>query len=109
VWIAAAAVAAGTAGAVYLAQGPEKVATAPTPPANRVAAVELRQRAAEACNASKGAECLLLLDQAREKEPAGDSAPDVKLLREAAKRAIEEPPPAPLPLPAPGPTSTGPK
>ncbi len=107
VWIAAAAVAAGTAGAIYLAQGPERVATVPTPPADRVAAVELRQRAAEACNAGQGAECLVLLDQAREKDPAGDTAPEVKLLRETAKRAMEEPS-APTPSPS-GLPPTGPK
>jgi hypothetical protein len=109
VWIAVAAVAAGTAGAIYLAQGPERVATVPTSPADRVAAVELRQRAADACNAGKGAECLLLLDQAREKDPAGDTAPEVKLLRETAKRAIEA---TPAPTPAPSPSAfppTGPK
>jgi hypothetical protein len=94
---AAAAVAAGAAGAMYLANAPSDL----------VLAVQLRQRAAAACHAGEGKECLRLLDEARDKDPAGDTSPDVARLRDEAQHALE--PPAPLPpLPSTTPSSDKP-
>jgi hypothetical protein len=96
-WAAAAAVAAGTAGAVYLANGPSDL----------VLALQLRQRAAAACHAGEGRECLRLLDEARDRDPAGDKSPEIARLRDEAQRALE--PPAPLPpLPSTTPSSDKP-
>ena len=95
-WAAAVAVAAGTAAAVYLAQGPMPSGP-PKAPSDHDVAVQLRQRAAVACNAGKGQECLFFVDKAREKDPASDSSDEAKLLRQVAERELEGPLPAPLP------------
>jgi hypothetical protein len=96
-WAAAAAVAAGAAGAVYLAKGPS----------DHDLALQLRQRAAAACGAGQDQECLRLLDEARDKDPAGDTSPDVARLRDKAQRALEPPGPLP-PLPSTIPSSDKP-
>jgi len=62
-------------------------AAMPVPEADQIAARELRARAAAALEAGKPGECLRLLDEARAKNPASDFRPDVKEMRERAKRA----------------------
>ncbi len=101
VWMAAAA-ATVTAGAVaYVATRPSdgtppasttppSIAT-PPPTADLVAqAGDLRRRAAAACNLSHPEECLALLDDAREKDPAGEAREDVKALRQRAEDQLRE-------------------
>ena len=95
-WVAAAA-ATVTAGAAvaYVAtrptEGPPPSPTtppstaAPPPSADLVTqARDLRRRAAAACNAGRAQECLALLDDASDKDPAGDTQADVKALRKKA-------------------------
>ena len=101
VWLAAAAtVAVGGAAAAYVAlhdrkaPEPERAVPEPSTPAvpsdsarltpDLVAARELRQRAAEALAAGRPDEALQRLDEARAKDPAGESRPDVVELREQA-------------------------
>ena len=96
-WLAALAVAAGTAAAVYLAQGP--MPSGGARPSDHDVAVQLRQRAAAACNAGKGQECLFFVNEARERDPAGEDSDEVKLLRQVAQRELEGPLPPPLPTP----------
>jgi hypothetical protein len=108
VWAVAAAVAAGGAAAIYAETRPDKVTPpgpTPTPSPSPVpslsapptapdllAAVDLRHRASAALDTGFPDECLALLDQAREKDPAGDATPDVTKLRGRARRAIESKP-----------------
>jgi hypothetical protein len=101
VWLAAAAVTAGAAVA-YVETRPEPgtppvpstppSTTPPSPSPDLVAAGELRRRAAVACSAGRADVCLALLDQARAKDPAGDTTPEVARLREQAGRALEAKP-----------------
>jgi hypothetical protein len=88
-WAAAAAAAAVGAAAVYVETRPPMVAH-PAPPASDdvEAAADLRHRAAVACDAGHPAECLSLLDQARDRDPAGDTAPEVARLRAKAERDL---------------------
>lgn len=96
VWVAAAAatVAAGAAVA-YVAtrpnEGPRPVPTSPpstVPPAPSLDLVaearDLRRRAAAACDADHPEDCLRLLDEAKAKDPAGDTSQDVQALRQQA-------------------------
>lgn len=102
VWVAAAA-ATVTAGAAvaYVAtrptEGPPPSPTtppstaAPPPTADLVAqARDLRRRAAVACNAGRAEACLALLDDAREKDPAGDGREEVRALRQQAEDALRK-------------------
>jgi hypothetical protein len=103
-WVAAAAatVAAGAAVA-YVATRPSEgtppvpttpPSTAAPPPPARVdlvaQATELRRGAAAACNEGHPEECLALLDDAREKDPAGDTREDVRALRQRAEAQRRE-------------------
>jgi hypothetical protein len=66
---------------------------APSPSPDIANADELRRYASKACEHHDWATCLMLLDQAREKDPAGDSRPEVVRLREqvsAASREIDD-------------------
>jgi hypothetical protein len=56
-------------------------------------AVDLRRRASTALAEGRPEDCLSLLDEARSKDPVGDSAPDVVKLRDDARRALGPPPP----------------
>jgi hypothetical protein len=51
-----------------------------------------RQRAAVACDAERWGECLTLLEDARAKDPAGDSAPEIKRLRVRIRKATNPKP-----------------
>jgi hypothetical protein len=64
----------------------------PVPPAvpDLVAASDLRQKAAAACEAQRWDDCLADLDRARALDPAGDDAPPVKSLRDQALTGIRE-------------------
>lgn len=105
-WVAAAA-AAVTAGAAvaYVATRPEEghppSPPAPTPPPSTaspapspdlVAATSLRHRAEAACNQGDFKECMALLDEARDKDPAGDTTPEVQRLRDRAEQQFEAKP-----------------
>jgi hypothetical protein len=106
VWAVAAAVAAGGAAAIYAETRPDKspppapapspspVPSLPAPPTapDLLAAHDMRQRAAVAFDEGRVDECLSLLDQAREKDPAGDETPDVTKLRDKARRELEAKP-----------------
>ncbi|HEY1692769.1 MAG TPA: hypothetical protein VGG39_11440 [Polyangiaceae bacterium] len=90
--LAAAGAAAAAGGYVYGTRQPEPsppvVPTVPTAtvqpaptstaPRDAVAAAALRKRASAACDAKQWRECLALLDEAAEKDPAGDDASDVQ-------------------------------
>ena len=67
-------------------------APAPAPAPDLVAAADLRRRAAVACAAGHPEECVALLDQARAKDPAGDSAPEVLRMRDDAEREMSAKP-----------------
>jgi hypothetical protein len=54
-------------------------------------AAELGRRAATACDAGRAKECLSLLDQAREMDPVGDPAPEIRKLRERATKQEANP------------------
>ncbi len=70
---------------------PSPSAPAPPPPSPElVAAAELRQKAIAACDAEQWTTCLADLDQARALDPAGDDAPDVKAMREQARRGTQK-------------------
>jgi hypothetical protein len=56
-------------------------------------AADLRRRASTALAEGHPQDCLPLLDEARTKDPVGDSAPEVVKLREDALRALGRPPP----------------
>jgi hypothetical protein len=77
---AAAAAAVAASGAAYLVanQLPNVAQPAPSD------AAELRGRARAALDAGRPQECLDLLDEAKAKDPEGDSAPDVVRLRKEA-------------------------
>ncbi|HEY3819125.1 MAG TPA: hypothetical protein VGL81_18280 [Polyangiaceae bacterium] len=107
-WIAAAAaVAAGAAAVVYATKHPQEQATPepPVPPSTAApvhpapdelaAAADLRHRAAAACDQGRADDCLAMLDEARAKDPAGDSAPEVLRLREKAASGLKPKPPHP--------------
>jgi hypothetical protein len=102
VWIAAATMAAGGVVATYVATGGGGVAgiggsttgsTGPSDtsarPPEKMAADELRRRAATALDTGQPEACLRLLDEAKAKDPGGDGAPSVVRLRTEAKAAIE--------------------
>jgi hypothetical protein len=57
---------------------------APSIEERAAAAADLRRRAAEACDKAHFEECVSLLDQAAVKDPAGDTTPEVRRLREKA-------------------------
>jgi hypothetical protein len=94
VWVAAAAAAVAAGAAVtYVATRPEEARSPATPPSTgpsapppevAVAAAELRRRAAAACEGGRADECVSLLDQAAARDPAGDTTPEVRRLREKA-------------------------
>lgn len=87
---AAAGVIAG-GGVVYSAMGPTGVSKPPPPgpsAADLAAATDLRREATAACDASKWAECLADLDQARALDPDGDEGAPVKAMRDRAIRNI---------------------
>ncbi|HEY6458783.1 MAG TPA: hypothetical protein VIY73_01495 [Polyangiaceae bacterium] len=100
--LAAAGAAAAAGGYVYGTRQPEPsppvvptVPTATTQPAptstgarDAIAAAALRKRASAACDAKQWRECLGLLDEAAEKDPAGDDASDVQALRAKAEKGI---------------------
>jgi hypothetical protein len=71
---------------------PPSTATPPPPaPADLVAqAADLRRRAAAACNEGHPEPCMALLDDAREKDPAGEAREDVKALRRRAEDQLRE-------------------
>ena len=58
--------------------------SAPVPELVGLSAAELRARAAVACKAGRGLECLELLDQAADVDPAGDKNPEIRTLRRKA-------------------------
>lgn len=106
IWVAAAA-AAVTAGAAvaYVATRPEEghppsppapttppSTASPAPSPDLVAATSLRHRAEAACNMGHFGECTALLDQARDKDPAGDTTPEVQRLRDRAEQQFEAKP-----------------
>jgi hypothetical protein len=70
------------------------VPSLPAPPTapDLLAAVDMRQRAVVAFDEGRVSECLSLLDQAREKDPAGDETPDVTKLRAKAQGELEAKP-----------------
>jgi hypothetical protein len=106
VWLAAAAVTATAGGLIYtmLHRAPEQ--PSPTPPApspsttplppnpmDRIAKLtpaQQRRNAAAALDRGVPLMCLRLLDDARDADPAGDTTPEVKALRQRAIDAIEE-------------------
>jgi len=111
-WLAAGAAAATAGGALVYSlthPGPEQPAppapspsptespSAPAPSPAPVAMTPADERIAAAATLAQGkpAECLRLLDHAKEVDPAGDAAPDVKALRDRAKRALRDKPPVP--------------
>jgi DNA-directed RNA polymerase specialized sigma24 family protein len=73
---------------------PPASASAPvtSPAPDLVAAADLRRRAAAACATGHPEECVALLDQARAKDPAGDSAPEVLRMRDDAEREMSAKP-----------------
>jgi hypothetical protein len=91
-WMAATGVvAAAAAAAIVLGKmtGDSGEVTAPAPSEEDLAqAADLRRRAAAALAEKRAEECLTLLDEARDKDPAGDWTPDVRKLREDALRAL---------------------
>ncbi|HEY8039111.1 MAG TPA: hypothetical protein VIF15_04925 [Polyangiaceae bacterium] len=106
-WLVAAtaAVAGGLAYSALHEAPPPAPAPAPTPstprappvqpgPPDLVAATDMRHRAAVAYDAGHLSECLSLLDQARDRDPAGDAAPEVKQLRAKVMRAFDDKPDA---------------
>jgi hypothetical protein len=50
-------------------------------PGDLAAAADLRRRAAEALAEGESTECVSLLDEAKKRDPAGDSTPEVAHLR----------------------------
>jgi hypothetical protein len=64
----------------------------PAPPpedsARLVAAATLRRDAKTALGGGHPQECLQMLDEARERDPAGDADPDVQTLRKAAREML---------------------
>jgi hypothetical protein len=96
-WMAAAGVVAAAAGAaLVLAKmtGDSGGVTHRAPSDEDLAkAADLRRRAAAALTERRAKECLSLLDEARDKDPVGDSAPDMRKLREDALRALGRAPP----------------
>jgi len=103
-WVAAAA-ATVTAGAAvaYVATRPnEGTPPAPTTPPSTATppppasvdlvaqAGDLRRRAAAACNEGHPEQCMALLDDAREKDPAGEAREDVKALRHQAEDQLRD-------------------
>jgi hypothetical protein len=102
-WLAAAAAATATGGLLYAAlhtpapapppspsSPPSTPTLAPPPPAPLLlSAVELRHQAQAALDAGRPLDCLDLLEQARQRDPAGDDTPDMKKLRAAAVRAMK--------------------
>jgi len=75
--------------------------TPPPPPesaAPLIAPAELRRQAFDACAAGRWAECLSLLDEAREQDPAGDADAHVQSARrQAASHLGDKPPLQPTP------------
>jgi hypothetical protein len=55
-----------------------------------LAATDLRRRAFDACNRNQWKECLAGLDEAKRLDPAGDSAPAVRVARQVAEEALGE-------------------
>ncbi|HEX8796005.1 MAG TPA: hypothetical protein VF765_33880 [Polyangiaceae bacterium] len=110
-WLAAGAAAATGGGALVYSlthPSPEQPAPpAPSPPPTEAPSVPLppapvamtpadeRIAAAAAFAQGKPRECLRLLDHAKEVDPAGDAAPDIRALRDRANRAIRDKPPVP--------------
>ncbi|MGH7294768.1 MAG: hypothetical protein ACRELB_07545 [Polyangiaceae bacterium] len=108
VWAAAAAAVAAGAAVAYVATRPGETpvakptpssppttptsTAAPVPAPDVVAAAELRRRAAVALAADRLDECFALLAEARQKDPAGDAAPETQKLWEKAERAREAKP-----------------
>ncbi len=99
-WVAA-AVAAVAGGLIYatLHEGTPP-APGPSPPTNTsgpapsvapdlIAAADLRRRARLAYSQGHADDCLVLLDEARAKDPAGDTQPDVVDLRQQAARQLQ--------------------
>jgi hypothetical protein len=106
VLLAATVGAAATGGLIYaLARPAPPVPAAPAPapsipepspvesvaPDPLVAAATLRKNAFADCDAFQWQGCLHYLDQARELDPAGDAAPEVKKARDRASWAIAHP------------------
>jgi hypothetical protein len=93
--LAAAAATVVLGGAAYAALHRHEPAPSPSPsPPNDdlMAATDLRRRAGEALDRGDWPECLMLLDQASVRDPAGDAQPDVVRMREKAQKAIREQP-----------------
>lgn len=102
-WLVAAAVGTMAAGGLVYAlthpgapapapPTPSVPSSAPTPerPSEKlIAASELRKRAFAECAASRWDECLVRFDEARQLDPAGDSAPEVKAARDNAERELD--------------------
>lgn len=109
-WLAAGAAAATAGGALLYSLThrqpeeqpvPEPSTPAPLPspsapvPQDLVAATPARQRAAAAAALDEGRpeECLRLLDAARRQDPAGDTTPDIRKLRQRAAASLKPKPP----------------
>jgi hypothetical protein len=73
-------------------EGVSRPASETSHPGPDPAATDLRSRAALAGNAGRATECLSLLDQARDIDPAGDSTPDIKRLRARASDQLQAKP-----------------
>jgi hypothetical protein len=90
-WAAAGILAAAAGAAVVLAKLASDSGGVTQPPPGKEdleKAADLRHRAATALAGGRAEECLSLLDEARAKDPVGDSSPDVKKLRQEALRAL---------------------
>jgi hypothetical protein len=80
-------------GAAYAALRHHEPAPSPSPPTpneDLVAAKDLRRRASEALDKGDWVECLMLLNQAREKDEAGDARPEVLRMRANAQKVMKE-------------------
>ena len=98
IWLAAAAAAATTGGLIYtwMHQSPEQpspvppspsTAPAPSVPPDLIATLtpaQQRKNAAAALDRGDPGMCLRLLNDARDADPAGDTTPEVKALRQRA-------------------------
>lgn len=70
-------------------------------------AVELRRSSLTLCEKREWDACLKGLDQAKQLDPAGDSAPEVVKARDSANDALKPPPPPPIePVPTTVPSDT---
>jgi hypothetical protein len=77
-------VAAVTTGAlVYTAQHPSEHAASvpPASPEDLAAAADLRRRASVALGEGESSECVRLLEEAKKRDPVGDTAPEVAHMR----------------------------